>query len=357
MKTNFLLVIFATASLSFLASCGEDEPKPADISFEFAENEVTESDGTVTSFHPEIIDDGVGREVEVKITLNRRAPGNIVIKFDLDGNARLEATADDLNDFEILEEGEGITVDDDEITILKGTTEASLKILVFEDLEFEFDDLDLNDDDVPYETVEISLEKIVSGPGKLGTQLEHTLKILEDDAVGFLAWESADMTAEEALIDMDVILWYEQLTWLAGASAGTDIEAFPIPAGLGEGDVGISYTYYSGNSDDVNFQSAFFNTAGTLNGDRYTYGTDDEPLVFGGNYKLVNKNEWSEASPPKIAQTAVKTGIDYDDFSSVETFTEGSRIKTRVPLKLDRKTLLGISAKSRQYKTINLSSK
>src|SRR5688572_28916637 len=143
MKTKFLLVVLAIASLSFLGSCDEDEPKPADISFEFAENEVPESDGKLTSFHPELEDDGEGREVEVRLLLNRAPARNVVVKFDIDGTARQEATSTEVNDFEILEEGEGITVDGDEITILKGTKEASFKILVFEDYSFEYEEDDL----------------------------------------------------------------------------------------------------------------------------------------------------------------------------------------------------------------------
>jgi hypothetical protein len=340
MKTNLLLAILATASLSFLASCGEDEPKPADINFEFSENEVTESDGKLTSFHPELIDDGVGREIEVKIKLNRRAPGNIVIKFDVDGDARLEATADDLNDFEILEEGEGLTVDDDEITILKGTTEATLKILVFEDVEFEYEDHDLNDDGVPYETITITLEDIVSGSGKLGTELEHTLRILEDDAVAILQWEAADFAADaqdDAQVDMDILFWLngESLPWYYAAQPGYEWEGIWIPAGFGEGDFGVSYTYYSGLSDNLNFYAFWLNTAGTLNGERYTY-EEEQPLSFQGNYKLVNINTYDQESGdvPKIAQTMDKSGVDYSNFSGISPFDAGSRVKENTVRKI-----------------------
>jgi hypothetical protein len=350
MKRNFILGILAVGAICFLDSCKDDETPIAGITFELEEQEVTESDGTRESFHPEVNpDEGVGRVVQVKLVFDRALAGDAVLKFDVDGTARAKATSSEANDFEILDEAEMVTIDDDEITILKGATEATFDIMIYEDLLFEFDEDALNDEGAPYETVVLQLLSVVSGPAKLGaTQLEHTMKILEDDAVAFLQWEAQDMEFAAAEVDMDIIFWRNgAAAWTQGAGEGTDFEGINVPAGLGEGNWGVSYTYYSGNSDDLDFFGILFNTAGTLNNAKYTYHPQDgEPLVFEGNYKQVNVNAYSETSPPKIAQTMVKTGINYSSISNLTSFTQGSRLINK-NLKLDQSMLKKVAARSK----------
>jgi hypothetical protein len=341
---TYLLSLATVVVLSVaLLSCKDDEPTISGISFELEEQEVTESDGTFASFHPELTDEGRGRVIEVKLVFDHALANNAVIRFDIDGTARKVANNQELNDFEILEEGEMVTVDDDEITILKGATEAKLEILIFEDVAFEYQK------DTPFETIILTLEAVLSGPAKLGTQLKHTLKIVEDDAVGILQWQAQDMTPADAKVDMDLIFWLNDgVVWYA-ANEGTGFEGTNIPAGLGEGDFGISYTYYSGESDNLNFTGVLFNTGGTLNGQKYTYQVNN-PLSFGGNYKKVNLNPWTEegASAPKIAQTMVKTGINYSNISGISPFPEGgSRANNPAPVKLDQAMLAKIASQSK----------
>jgi hypothetical protein len=340
--------IFAIIGISLLNACKDDEPPVRTVTFELAEQEVTESDGTLASFHPDIAeDDGEGRVIQVKLLFDRALAGNAVLRFDVDGTARQNATSSEVNDFEILEEGSSVTIDGDEITIAKGATQATFDILVFEDVMFEYDADALNDDDVPFETVILTLEQVVSGPIKLGAETEHTLKILEDDAVSFLQWEAQDMTPAEAAVDMDILFWVNgEIAWLS-AEEGTAFEAVNIPAGIGEGDFGVSYTYYSGNSNDLYFIGVLFNTAGTLNGEKYTYQSSD-PLVFEGNYTLANINPWTEeGNTPKIAQTMDKSGINYSNISQISPFDAGSRLRNKPVIKLDHMILSKVSSSSR----------
>jgi hypothetical protein len=348
---TILLSLVAIAVLSVaLSSCKDDEPTISGISFELEEQEVTESDGTFASFHPDLTDEGEGRIVEVKLVFDHALAGDAVLKFDIDGSARETAVPNqEVNDFEILEDGEMVTVDGDEITILKGATEAIIEILIFEDTRFEYDEDDVNADNVPFENIELTLKSVVSGPAKLGTILEHDLRILEDDAVAFCEWAPQDMTLEVAAVDMDMIIWRDGgAVWDAGAQAGTEFEGFNIPAGLGEGNFGISYTYFKGESDDLDFIGVLFNTAGTLNGQRYTYPVD-EPLIYEGNYKKINLNEYNleGATPPKIAQTMTKSGVNYSDISAITPFPDGgSRIGNRIPLKLEPSLLRKVAVNS-----------
>jgi hypothetical protein len=329
-----------------IISCKDDEIPITGIAFELADQEVTESDGSPESFHPEI--DGDGRVIQVKLAFDRELAGDAVITFSLAGTALQEETDDELNDFEIQATGDMMSISEEEITILKGATEASFNILIFEDLSFEYDEDVLNDDDVSFETIVITLGSVISGPVKLGEQFEHTVKILEDDAVAFLQWEAQDMEPDDAEVDMDILIWLNGAIVWGGVQPGPNFEGINVPAGLGEGEFGVSYTYYSGNSDDLNFAGILFNTAGSLNGDRYTY-PDDDPLIFEGNYKLANINPWDSetGTNPLIAQTMVKSGIDYSEISEIEPFTSGSRVGDQVPFKLDPSVLKKIASQSK----------
>jgi hypothetical protein len=334
-KLRLACGILAIVGVSFLNACKDDEPPVRTVTFEMEEQEVTESDGTLTSFHPEAADGGEGRVIQVKLLFNSALAGNAVLKFDVEGTARENATSNEVNDFEILDEGENVTIDDDEITILKGATEATFDILIFEDAIFDVDE----DEEVLYETIILSLESVVSGPIKLGEQVEHTVKILEDDAVALMQWQANDMTPAAAAVDMDIIFWFNGTVEWAGAREGTAFEAVNIPAGLGEGNVGISYTYYGGLSNDLDFAGFFYSTAGTLNGQSYNIFESD-PLVFEGHYTLANINEWSAASLPKVAQTMTKSGINYANMSQITPFATGSRMRDLGRVKLDQKMIL-----------------
>lgn len=347
MKIKLLLGVLAVGAVTTLNSCKDDEVPIAGVNFELAEQEVTESDGSITSFHPEATDDGEGRVVGIKITFDRPLAGDAVLKFGIRGTASIEATDDELNDYEIVEESDNLTINDDELTILKGAESVEFQVRLFEDVLFEYDEDVLNEDEVSYETIELELESVVSGPVKIGGQLEHTLKILEDDAVAFLFWEAQDMDPTAAEVDMDMIFWTNgDITWF-GAREGTDFEGVNIPAGLPAGSFGISYTYYSGKSDDLDFEGVLFSTAGTLNGSRYTYPEGDA-IVLPGTYMLKNINAWGETSLPKIAVTATKSGINYSNISSPTIHDTGSRLKSHGLFKLDKSMLRKVAVISRE---------
>ena len=71
MKMNFLWAVLVVGAVPvFFSSCDKDEEvKKSNIEFVSDAQEVSESDGTLISFHPEVYpDEGVGREIEIDIT-------------------------------------------------------------------------------------------------------------------------------------------------------------------------------------------------------------------------------------------------------------------------------------------------
>jgi hypothetical protein len=315
MKIRSIGGLLLLAAIPFLYSaCGEDEPTPAVIGFANATEEITESDGTITSFHPLVWQSysgetgATGKEFLVTLTLDKPAAQTSVISFTVGGTATKNSAAQ-IGDY---------AVDGTTVTIEKGESEVTIPLTIFEDLNFE-----INDDNTLSETVEITLSSVVSGPVKLGEQTTYTLNINEDDAVWILEW-GTDGTDSPGDVDMDILLTFDgQVVW--GAASEDEYEAVNVPGGFPNGTYGLSYTYYSGTSDDVDFVVGIFTTSGTLNGNQYTY-PEENPLVFSGHYTLANVNEWNyDTSPPIVVQTITKNGINYTGTTDISEPASGSR--------------------------------
>lgn len=309
--------LLATALPFAMMSCKDDEPKPAGIGFEASVEEITESDGTIKSFHPQLWEDysgetgATGRVHEIKLTLDKPVSATSVVEFTLGGTAT-RSSASTEGDYEI--EGTSVTIE-------KGESEAVIPITIFEDFEFE-----ISEADSLFETIELTLSSVVSGPLNLGEQTTYKLRINEDDAVWFLQWGVND-TDNPGDVDMDILFHFDgQLVW--GVYTDRQYEAINVPGGFPSGTYGASYTYYSGSSDDVDFLVALFTTAGTLNNAKYTFPVDD-PLIYEGHYTLNNINKWDEpdAQMPIVVQSATKSGINYTVTDITEP-TSGSRTRT-----------------------------
>lgn len=327
MKRNLILGLLIVAGFPFLNSCKDDEVPVAGIQFELEEQEVTESDGTIESFHPDEIDDGVGRIIEVKMLFDIALAGDVVLEFDIDGTARENASQSEVNDFEIVEESDGVTVSGDQITILKGVSEASFSVRIFEDYLFELDeDSPVNDDDIPYETIELTLESVVSGPGKLGTQLEHVVKILEDDAYVYLEWNPGDQAGTIGDVNMDLFIHIDGDLRAVSRLPNDQVpyEIMLIPGGFEPGTYGMSYVYKSGTSNDVDFFSEIVNYGGTIS---TTGGQSGVVLTSQATYTLENINAYDDENPvaDAIEQSFVKDGLEFVDATDITVPSSGSR--------------------------------
>ena len=327
MKRNFIWGLLVVAGFPFLNGCKDDEPpKPAMLNFEKADDEVTESDGTMTSFHPLLVNDATGTAIEVKLLLDKPLLETSVVSFSLGGTATKNSPSD-IGDYDI--EGNNITLE-------KGATEAVMTIQLFEDGEPEFDDF--NNNDLAFEDIVVTLESVISGPIQIGEQKTFTLNVLEDDAIVFLEWDPQDQAGTgTGDVDMDIFLWLDNELIDYGIAKSTETEYVIIYGGYPAGNYSLSYTYYEGTSDDLDIYSVMF---GTLNGDDHPYPND--PLVFDGNYKLVNKNTYpQDGSIPdvQIVQTMVKSGINFSSISAITSPASGSRIGRTSANKLDPATM------------------
>jgi hypothetical protein len=326
MKIKVVLAALAVAAVTTLNSCKDDEVPVAGVNFELAENEVTESDGTLASFHPDEVNDGTGRIIPVKLVFDIALAGDVTFKFDIDGSARRTASADEINDFEIDAAGDMLTVDGTNVTVLKGATEASFNVRLYEDFIMEWEEnSDLNDDGIPYETVILQLESVVSGPGKLGEALEHELRILEDDSYVYLEW-GINNTTSPGDVNMDLLVYTNNTLAAAStfSSATTPVEFITIPGGFPPRTFGLSYVYKSGTADDVDFKVELYNFGGTYT---TTTGTSNPLLQFSGSYTLQNKNDYNPSAPTsQITQTMVKDGLNFTSVSGLTIPSSGSRI-------------------------------
>lgn len=331
MKVKLLAGLLLAGAIPFVFSaCKDDEePKKSGITFEKAEEEVFESDGTSASFHPDLWTGAKGHDVIVKLVLDRPLSEAVVLKYSLSGTATSTNPSGEIfvNDFAI-KDGTNTSVGADKITITKGATEATIKLTVYEDYILLVDDYD----EAELETVTLKLESVESGPAVLGTGLTYELTIREDDSIIFLSWMD-ETTEEVGDIDMDMFLWNEGEIVDASADENPEdpadaYEVLLLPAGYPEGDYGLSYTYYQGTSDNVLFASVMF---GYFNDEYYNYSGEEDVLAYGANYTASNINTYAydEASDelvpaPQVVQTLTKDGIYYLA-SDIEVPESGSR--------------------------------
>jgi hypothetical protein len=293
-----------------LSAFKDDEPTKSVVSFEISEVSLKESDGTLESFHPLLVDDATGTEIEVKIVFDKPLAQKAVIEYSVGGTATRNSTSNPVGDFEIDGNGENITIE-------KGATEAIITIMVYEDYDFEVEE---EDDDGYIETIEITLESVTSGPVKIGEDKTYTLTLYEDDTVIFLNWDGDASDAVPGDVDMDLLLWIDGVISGRSDSQGNVPEGIAIPAGFPDEDYGMSYTYYSGKSDDLDFAVEIQNLGGTLN-------VTDQELFFTGNHTLANINPYDPATPDvEIVQTMVKNEYNYTNISGIADVLEGSRV-------------------------------
>lgn len=313
MKMRIILGLLVVGGLSiYLSSCKDDEVPKSGVSFELAEEFVNESNGAIDSFHPLLFDGATGRTIVVKIILDRPLQQTAVIAYSIGGTATKNSTTEPVGDFEIVGNNENITIQ-------KGETEASITIKLYEDYDFEVED---EDEDGFFETIELTLESVVSGTAVISEENKYVLTVYEDDTVIFLDWDAGAGTTGD--VDMDLIVWLDSELLGASDRPGNDPEGIALPAGFPNGTYGFGYTYYSGTSDNLKFTVDIINLGGTLN-------NANLPLSYTGNYKLVNINKYDDDTDPNYKgeplqiQTMVKNGFNYANVTGLTIPSSGSR--------------------------------
>ena len=293
-----LLVIFSfTLSLFslMLFSCKEDEPptKPK-LSFDKSSMTVNEADG----------------EIEVKIKLDKPTSERFFITYELDGTATDKVNAgSNAYDYEITDDYLEAKIDKDD-------TVANIKIKLSSDFEIE-----------DPETILISIKSVDSE--NIEITREDDIKITinqEDGIVAVLAWPAQTATGKA---DMDLVLraGASTSTW-DGILNGSIQESFSSPEFIFIPKVvefkayGLSYVYYDGTFDPLDFTSTFIDV---VNG---TLEAASQRQTFNGKYTIANINKWTDINTSIVVQTFEKVGTEFKNISTIKTPASGSRSNT-----------------------------
>jgi hypothetical protein len=139
-----------------------------------------------------------------------------------------------------------------------------------------------------------------------------------------LSWDSGNGTPGN--VDMDILVWYESAPGVftmrfLSDNSGQTFESVSIPGNVENGRWGVSYVYYSGTSDNVNFTVNFRSYKGNLNGtsNRATYNQ---------TYTLANVNPWDQTQVFRIEQFYRKVANDYIEFTGISVPGSGSRMSS-----------------------------
>lgn len=289
--------------------------------------DISEHIVTITSDDPQLLasftnttmtvseDDEVSGLVQVEVQLDNPAPADVVVTYSLGGTALDSLSAFDSGlppmyyDYHVHGES-------GQLTIPAGATTGNIELFIYSDLMFEDD-----------ETIEITLE--ASGAVGVGTNSTITITILQQDGkVIALSWP--DETTD---VDMDLFLWIdadqdEPGVFAVSINEAVDpkIELIFLPKiytdGLSNTTFGLSYNYYRGTADPLNFTVQF---ADFTNGD---IEPADDRDIFEATYTAANIFPWfDEGQSPAIVQTFRIVNGEYVDFSDIMVPASGSRIR------------------------------
>ncbi|HEY3406041.1 MAG TPA: Calx-beta domain-containing protein [Ohtaekwangia sp.] len=264
-----------------------------------------------------------GHITEIEVTLDAPAASDVVVRYELGGTAvdsllvfALEGP-ERYYDYAVNSESASYSSSSEttsgEVVIPAGETSANIELRIWSDFVFEND-----------ETIIITLES--SEDATIGTNDEYQINLLQEDGRGvFLLW---DFTKD---IDMDMFLWVlneegEHIGRLdIVANGGTDDwEVTFLPAWIldEEGKLGLSYTYYSGTIEPMDFGVVFADYA---DGD---LEPEDDQELYEATYTLDNLNPWDTNEgffPPPVAQSFDITDGQYTNISDITVADEFSR--------------------------------
>lgn len=272
--------------------------------------------------------DGIEGLFEVAVQLDKTATSNVTIEYTLAGTALdstfafAEGIPASYYDYYI----NGVT---GQVVVPAGQSTANIEIQLYSDFRYEND-----------ETIEITLTG--STAAQIGTSNKMTITVKQQDGkVIALVWDEAHTN-----VDMDMFLWIgEDLTTLDGVIATAIVpsttvrqEIIFIPKaftdGITEAAFGLSYVYYSGTANPMNFEAHFVDfAAGALEAE----ATRD---IYAASYTLDNINAWDETEiNPAIVQTFRVVNGEYVDITDITVPASGSRVKThKLPQGLERRT-------------------
>jgi hypothetical protein len=300
MRKYSILFLSALTLGSFafvFTSCDDDEP-PAKPKLSFATATITAKES----------DDNL----QIEVVLDKAASEDITIEYSLSGTALDDVTAGNNQDpdYEVVS-------DFGEVEIEEGQTSGIIELNLLSDGEFEED-----------ETIEISIDNVSSENIELTREDEVNVTLQQEDGlIILLEWPEPSASGQA---DMDIILRVgdNTTTWtgvLSGAAQGSfeGPEVLFIPKAVTFAAYGLSYVYYDGTLDPLEFTSTFIEFA---NG---AVEAEAQRESFTGVYTAVNKNKWTDVNTTIVVQTFQKNGDAFTSPSSPITIPPtGSRMSS-----------------------------
>jgi hypothetical protein len=278
-----------------------------DVAFESQSMSVVESD----------------RIIQVKLIATPAPTQDLTITYALSGSAVDSVSAlsnEELDPDYAIIKGQG---EIGKVVIKAGQTTGIINIRLYSDLLLE--DTDPN-------TLPLDPESIVitaTAPAGV-TMTDNTMEISLKQENGLLIalfWPDPD-DGQQA--DMDLILRVGESTseWLgvlAGSAAGSfeSPELIFIPNVVDFPAYGLSYTYYEGTLDPLNFEVFFIDIIDQA------FEPAADVLSYAATYTAANINPWQNVSETLVVQTFEKTETGFSTPSAISVPAEGSRIRHR----------------------------
>ena len=305
MDVNTTDIELTTSDEIVITITNEDEQLQA--SFPAATLTVNEADGVDESGNTQLL--------AVTVQLDQAAPQDITLEYTLAGTAidTVSGSADETPrqywDYFI----NGVS---GQLIVPSGATSANIEIQLYTDFIFEDD-----------ETIEITL----TGTNAAPTNNKMTITVEQQNGkVIALLWNE-----DYNDVDMDMFLWLgEDLDNLDGIlataltpSTTPQQELIIIPSifteGITEAAFGLSYVYYEGTADPMNFEAHFVDfTDGALE-------VEADRDVFAATYTLANINKWDQSEvDPVVVQTFRIVNGAYVDLTEITVPASGSRMRT-----------------------------
>jgi len=327
LNVPFLSALTLGSFVLLVSSCKDDEP-PAKPKLSFSAPTLTAKESDA--------------DLEIQVVLDKAASEDITIEYSLSGDATDDASAtNDPPDYEVVGEY-------GEVEIPKGETTGIITLNLFSDS-------DLEDD----ETIEISIEEVDSDQIEITRDDEITITVQQEDGlIVALEW-GQDEGETYTDVDMDLFLWAENTssvlvrTNYVGLSGPnytsirggyTSPEFFFLPtAGVEDGALGLSATYYAGTANPMNFDITFIEI---VNGD------DVSTVTKSATYTLANLNEWDgdNGTDPVLIVKFKKAGTDFTDFEDIVVPGTGSRMGSSGEVTIKNKASnAGLSARIKEF--------
>ncbi len=289
---QLVLSISALAGLLIAVSCKDDDvpPVPSKLSFAVKTMTVNEADGII----------------EVEIVLDKPALENFTVDYKVSGTAQdaeTETNNTPAADFRILED----LSDYGEVDFDKGQSVGIIQIQLFSDFNYEGNEIiEIELIDVDSDLVQITRDD----------EIKITIK-QEDGLLVFLNWESP-------LVDLDLIIRRGASTSTLNQVVAGSLFGKPefniIPKAHVNAAFGLSYTYYSGEVDPLDFFVTFIEVTDGV------WAPEANWMEYEGQYTLENINEWDSPDETIVAQTFEKVGNTWINFSEIKILDQGSRV-------------------------------